>query len=742
MKKKQKQRSKPTKLWQTLEAIPGLAAVKAEWQSLLNDEWAATARLLRAQPNLATSYPRLERSHAGLPLRVVDHGGGRFVGVCDETGESVGLCRDDLVVYGLDHRKFSEIAAAAIDLSPAIVGAGKIHMPLILGYTSAADAQIPVLFVSPRDSSEFYGDVTSWISEQSRLCVWLTATRRFWTPRVEHTIHSSQCGLFALQDLIEIDDVGNWTRRSTASQVAGFGAKALASRSLSKRAQTGDVRTVYLHYHAGQKLYVCVVNEQKAPFDFSVNQFRSVDQLANHQDACLPAESRMDQRADFGCSYSARIDLSRLAAELDNNAASSEVPMFSVHWLVQIGDEPQLREDTVLRDSCRVRYVCGRFAAVDTSSEEMFDEELTFAKKQKWLDERREFRTELIEQREELSSRLLHAAQNANVGEVLRVFAASVMQWARGLKRHLFDHFYLDAKDPLFCRMYQVPPSSGIEFHPFWITEPWIGMHEAYDLLEFHKSPEFAKSLAARVQTLLNARLAYSARIVEETARHDRDLDIETFVGIDEERKDLRHIAFSLCEHLNLLASQFDAIRNGGPLDRAVPAATPVSDQTDVVDTPPTPRTWPEPQDHTVAKLWTRKDGVLCLSTKTDSSHDGVVEFAPLVPGELTYQMRFMQFMSFTYPSTATLAQIIEQVYPNEYVEARRDPTTLKNTLRRLRSLVSDIRTKKLGKAGINPEILPSLNIEASIQTGIGLQLAKLHRLDDKELDQADAAPI
>ena len=235
--KKQKSPIKPTRLWQAFEAIPVLATVKAEWRLLLGDELPVVERLLQMQPHLATSYPRLERTGIELPLRVVDHGGGRFVGVCDETGESVRLCRDDLIVYGLDQRTFFENAAAAIQLSPSPVTAGKILMPLIVGYTSAADPQIPVVFNSPRDSAELYGSVTGWVSEHARQCVWLTPTRRFWTPRVEQAVHSSHCGLFALQELIDIDAAGNWMARPLARQVAGFGAASIDDEPLSERAQ-------------------------------------------------------------------------------------------------------------------------------------------------------------------------------------------------------------------------------------------------------------------------------------------------------------------------------------------------------------------------------------------------------------------------------------------------------------------------------------------------------------------------
>lgn len=149
-------------------------------------------------------------------------------------------------------------------------------------------------------------------------------------------------------------------------------------------------------------------------------------------------------------------------------------------------------------------------------------------------------------------------------------------------------------------------------------------------------------------------------------------------------------------------------------------------------------RVWPDPSAHTTAKVWTRKDGVICLSTKTDSAHDGRVEFPPTPSGDLTYQMRFVQFMCFKHPATATLAEVIAQVYPEEYASVSTDAAGLKNILRKLRSLVSDVRMKKLAKAGLNPDILPPLSVEVSLEVGIGLRLAHLHRLDDKELDQAD----
>jgi hypothetical protein len=130
------------------------------------------------------------------------------------------------------------------------------------------------------------------------------------------------------------------------------------------------------------------------------------------------------------------------------------------------------------------------------------------------------------------------------------------------------------------------------------------------------------------------------------------------------------------------------------------------------------------------------------MSTKTNGQHDGTVEFPPTESGQLTFQMRFMQLLSFKFPTPLSLAEVIQQVYAGECVTALGDAATVVKTLRKLRTLVSDIRTKKLARANLNPDILPALSVETSKDTGIALRLAHLHRMDDKDLDEADESTL
>lgn len=163
-------------------------------------------------------------------------------------------------------------------------------------------------------------------------------------------------------------------------------------------------------------------------------------------------------------------------------------------------------------------------------------------------------------------------------------------------------------------------------------------------------------------------------------------------------------------------------------------------------------KTWPEPLLHTVAKCWTTKDGTFCLSTKTQGRYDGKAVF-----GARTIQARLMQLLCYQkwqqqltekerqqQPSRSfemtTLADFISEIYPDDVAAARRDTARLKTLLKRFRSLISDIRTKKLAPSGINPDILPALDIESSIDTGLSLRVAHVHYLDDNSPEAQEAS--
>ena len=336
-----------------------------------------------------------------------------------------------------------------------------------------------------------------------------------------------------------------------------------------------NVQRFYLHYLEGHRAYIVIVDSQRRPFDFSDNNFKSASKLATLRDACLYATGRHEERADHAYSYSVEFDLARLLAGSNPETVPAEGSVISIHWLVQAGEEPDVKVDH-RHDGCRLRLVSGSFEPIDTSSRDQLDESIAFEKRARFGREYGEFIVREIDIQDVIRARLAEAVRAGDVSKTLRVLADDLCYWAGNLKQHLLHHVSHLAKDPSFVRMRDVPEDAPFRIYETWILRSWIGSHEAFDLLEFHKGAEYARSFSARLDRLHEARAEFAKLLIQYTVR-TRGEDAEGIFALDEIRKDLKHQALWLAEHLDRIATQFDVERV--PRD---PAPTPVATTSNV----------------------------------------------------------------------------------------------------------------------------------------------------------------
>lgn len=325
----------------------------------------------------------------------------------------------------------------------------------------------------------------------------------------------------------------------------------MASSSRSQR------QRFYHHYPAGHRLYVCIVDQDRRPFDFTDDTFKYASQLSNLRDACVYADSRSESRADHGCSYFVEIDLDRLLTGSESVHASAEGRVVSVHWLVQEGDEPDIKVDQQ-EDSCRLRLVSGKFEPLDQWSRERLDETIAFDKRARFEALYRDFILREIDSQADRRERLSTAVRSGDVGLTLRIVAEDLCFWAGNLKQHLLHQVTHLAKDPFFVRMRDVPDDSPLQMSETWIVREWVGAREAFDLLEFYKSQDYARSYASRLDRLHEARIEFGKLVTRYTVEQ-RGEDAEGVFALDEMRKDLKHMALGHAEHLDRIAAQFDA---------------------------------------------------------------------------------------------------------------------------------------------------------------------------------------
>lgn len=110
------------RLWPALEALPGLAAVRQEWQDRFGDDFDAGRDLLRLTNRRAEAYPCPSPGGVGCPRHIVDHGDGRFVAVCGDHPkrcDRLELTKPEIAIYELDVRKLCAAAAVAFGVDPA-----------------------------------------------------------------------------------------------------------------------------------------------------------------------------------------------------------------------------------------------------------------------------------------------------------------------------------------------------------------------------------------------------------------------------------------------------------------------------------------------------------------------------------------------------------------------------------------------------------------------------------------------
>lgn len=319
-----------------------------------------------------------------------------------------------------------------------------------------------------------------------------------------------------------------------------------------------NLERFFLHYPQGHHLYVCIVDQKRFAFDFTNNTFRPGNKLASMRDACLYADGRHEERADHGYSYAVEIDLSRLLMGTCPETIPADGALVTVHWLQQVGDHPDVTVDKRLPHSCSLRNVGGRFQPANKWDADQLDEARAFEKRAAQETEYRDFTLREIDSRDVTHRQLVTGVREGKVADVLRVLAKDICEWAGSLKQHLLHQVMHLAKDPFFVRSRTMPENAPFQVFEHWAVRPWIGSHEAYNLLEFHKSAEFARSFSQRLEELHQARVEFSRQVIEYTVQHCGE-DVEGVFVLDEARKDLKHMALSLAEYLDIIAQQFEA---------------------------------------------------------------------------------------------------------------------------------------------------------------------------------------
>lgn len=184
-------RRSPKGFWPTLETVPGLSAVDAEWRARFGDEYDAARSFLRPNGKRATSHPCTARPGCGCAHDVVEHGPNDIVAACRcERGcATFPLKRSDIAVYELDRLAFDQAIAGALHLTGKPHPENGLHQTTSLGvYSPYAGFRFPVYLTIQLEPDDFHRVASGLVSRTDEPFVLLAPTRSLCTAQTEQVL--------------------------------------------------------------------------------------------------------------------------------------------------------------------------------------------------------------------------------------------------------------------------------------------------------------------------------------------------------------------------------------------------------------------------------------------------------------------------------------------------------------------------------------------------------------------------
>lgn len=204
--------SKLTNLWSACERMPILAAVTAEWRQMLGEEYDTAKVLFRPQAELAASYPCTRPSPCACHHRVVDHGDGDIVAVCQCSPpycDTIHITRADLVVYELNLPMLCSTVAKALSLQPMQADIPGLHRTIQIGFDSpSAGYRFPVFLAIPCGSENFRKAVFTLAAMNTDPFILIAPMSRICGPECMEILCARKSLFLTLSDILEVNNSG------------------------------------------------------------------------------------------------------------------------------------------------------------------------------------------------------------------------------------------------------------------------------------------------------------------------------------------------------------------------------------------------------------------------------------------------------------------------------------------------------------------------------------------------------
>ena len=200
-------RNSPRGFWPTLETVPGLSAVNAEWRTRFGDEYAAAKSFIRPNGKRATSHPCTARPGCGCAHEVVEHGPNDIVAVCrcGRGCPTFPLKRSDIALHELDRPAFDQALVRAFSLMEEPDPTTGLHQTTRIGaYSPYAGFRFPVYLTIQLEPDDFDSIVSGLVSRTDEPFVLLAPTREHCAAATERLLRNRKSAFVPLVENTEL----------------------------------------------------------------------------------------------------------------------------------------------------------------------------------------------------------------------------------------------------------------------------------------------------------------------------------------------------------------------------------------------------------------------------------------------------------------------------------------------------------------------------------------------------------
>lgn len=191
--------------WRFLEARPGGAAVRLEWERRCGEGFAAAQPLLRATGASASMYPPPVPGRP--PMRLVYHSDGAVIAICDEgRSERQTLTKTDTALYAADLAALRRRICGALNLRTARDAVGSLPGVLTVGrWEPQPSVRIPVVVLVTREENAFRMALHETTLAARKPIIVLTPTRDLWHSGALELAEERKAMLAPACEVIEAD---------------------------------------------------------------------------------------------------------------------------------------------------------------------------------------------------------------------------------------------------------------------------------------------------------------------------------------------------------------------------------------------------------------------------------------------------------------------------------------------------------------------------------------------------------